>query len=76
MYHILSQYRFYFRYYILGGCTGHVSSSYSGRGGGTAGGGVLQCVAVCCSVLQCVAVCCSVLQCDESVMHLEVDSEY
>jgi len=25
--------------------------------------GVLQCVAVCCSVLQCVAVCCSVLQC-------------
>jgi len=25
-------------------------------------GGVLQCVAVCCSVLQCVAVCCSVLQ--------------
>ena len=24
--------------------------------------GVLQCVAVCCSVLQCVAVCCSVLQ--------------
>ena len=23
--------------------------------------GVLQCVAVCCSVLQCVAVCCSVL---------------
>ena len=24
---------------------------------------VLQCVAVCCSVLQCVAVCCSVLQC-------------
>jgi len=26
-------------------------------------GGVLQCVAVCCSVLQCVAVCCSVLQC-------------
>ena len=27
--------------------------------------GVLQCVAVCCSVLQCVAVCCSVLQCIE-----------
>ena len=26
-------------------------------------GGVLQCVAVCCSVLQCVTVCCSVLQC-------------
>ena len=26
-------------------------------------GGVLQCVAVCCSVLQYVAVCCSVLQC-------------
>ena len=25
--------------------------------------GLLQCVAVCCSVLQCVAVCCSVLQC-------------
>ena len=25
--------------------------------------GVLQCVAVCCSVLQCVAVCCSELQC-------------
>ena len=25
--------------------------------------GVLQCVAVCCSVLLCVAVCCSVLQC-------------
>ena len=25
--------------------------------------GVLQCVAVCCSVLQCVVVCCSVLQC-------------
>ena len=25
-------------------------------------GGVLQCVAVCCSVLQCVAVCCGVLQ--------------
>ena len=25
--------------------------------------GVLQCVAVCCSVLQCVAVCCSVLRC-------------
>ena len=25
--------------------------------------GVLQCVAVCCSVLQCVAVFCSVLQC-------------
>ena len=25
--------------------------------------GVLQCVAVCCSVLQCVAVCCIVLQC-------------
>ena len=25
--------------------------------------GVLQCVAVCCSVRQCVAVCCSVLQC-------------
>ena len=25
--------------------------------------GVLQCVAVCCSVLQCVAVCRSVLQC-------------
>jgi len=24
--------------------------------------GLLQCVAVCCSVLQCVAVCCSVLQ--------------
>ena len=24
--------------------------------------GVLQCVAVCCSVLQCVAVCCSVLR--------------
>ena len=26
-------------------------------------GGLLQCVAVCCSVLQCVAVCCSVVQC-------------
>ena len=25
--------------------------------------GLMQCVAVCCSVLQCVAVCCSVLQC-------------
>jgi len=25
--------------------------------------GVLQCVAVCCSVLQCVAVCCNALQC-------------
>jgi len=25
--------------------------------------GVLQCVAVCCSLLHCVAVCCSVLQC-------------
>ena len=25
--------------------------------------GVLQCVAVCCSVLQCAAVCCSALQC-------------
>ena len=25
--------------------------------------GVLQCVAVCCSVMQCDAVCCSVLQC-------------
>ena len=25
--------------------------------------GVLQCVAVCCSVLQCAAICCSVLQC-------------
>jgi len=27
------------------------------------GQGVLQCIAVCCSVLQCVAVYCSVLQC-------------
>jgi len=29
---------------------------------GRSGMGMLQCVAVCCSVLQCVAVCCSVLQ--------------
>ena len=29
--------------------------------------GVLQCVAVCCSVLQCVTVCCSVLQHDCTV---------
>ena len=33
-------------------CTNHIERK-----------GVLQCVAVCCSVLQCVAVCCSVLQC-------------
>ena len=38
-----------------------------------AAGGVLQCVAMCCSVLQCVAVCCSVLQCVAvccSVLHI------
>jgi len=37
---------------FLGDTQDIVSSSYSGRGGGTAGGGVLQCVAVCCSTMK------------------------
>jgi len=36
---------------------------YKEKEGGEARVGVLQCVAVCCSVLQFVVVCCSVLQC-------------
>jgi len=31
--------------------------------------GVLQCIAVCCSVLHCVSVCCSVLQCVTEQRH-------
>ena len=38
-------------------------------------GGVLQCVAVCCSVLQCVAVCCSVLQCVAELLHITIGNE-
>ena len=48
---------------VCGGLWRYVFGNVQALFVGSCGEGVLQCVAVCCSVLQCVAVCCSVLQC-------------
>jgi len=54
-------------------CVAHAavfSRAYAGR----AADGVLQCVAVCCSVLQCVTVCCSVLHTQLSFLaHMQAE---